>query len=94
MATRASAEPGGYPIHIRPPGRWSGVHLGEIWQHRELLYFLTKRELQIRYKQSILGAGWAVLQPVALALIFALFFGRLAHVPSNGLPSSCSRWPA
>jgi lipopolysaccharide transport system permease protein len=86
MAASTSAEAGAYPIHIRPPGRWSGVRLGEIWEHRELLYFLTKRELQIRYKQSILGAGWAVLQPVALGFIFALFFGRLAGVPSNGLP--------
>jgi lipopolysaccharide transport system permease protein len=86
MATSSSADAGAYPIHVRPPGRWSGVRLGEVWEHRELLYFLTKRELQIRYKQSVLGVGWAVLQPVALGFIFALFFGRLAGVPSNGLP--------
>src|SRR4051794_10644304 len=71
---------------IRPPRGWSGVGLGDIWQYRELLYFLTKRELQIRYKQSFLGVSWAILQPLALAFIFALFFGVLAKVPSQGVP--------
>jgi lipopolysaccharide transport system permease protein len=71
---------------IRPPSRWGGLRLGELWEARELVYFLTKRELQIRYKQSVFGVAWAVLQPVALAVIFALFFGRLADVPSAGLP--------
>jgi lipopolysaccharide transport system permease protein len=73
-------------LEIKPPGRFSGVGLREIWAYRELLYFLTKRELQIRYKQSYLGFGWAILQPVALAFIFALFFGRLAGLSSEGIP--------
>jgi lipopolysaccharide transport system permease protein len=71
---------------IRPPSRWGGLRLGDLWDSRELVYFLTKRELQIRYKQSVFGVAWAVLQPVALAVIFALFFGRLADVPSAGVP--------
>jgi lipopolysaccharide transport system permease protein len=73
-------------LEIRPPGRFSGVGLREIWAYRELLYFLTKRELQIRYKQSYLGFAWAIVQPVALTFIFALFFGRLAGLSSEGVP--------
>jgi lipopolysaccharide transport system permease protein len=71
---------------ILPPRRWEGFAARELWSYRELLYFLTKRELLVRYKQSIFGVSWAVLQPVALAFLFALFFGRLAKVPSEGVP--------
>jgi lipopolysaccharide transport system permease protein len=71
---------------ILPPRRWEGFAASELWSSRELLYFLTKRELQVRYKQSIFGVAWAVLQPVALAFLFALFFGRLAKIPSEGVP--------
>jgi lipopolysaccharide transport system permease protein len=71
---------------IRPPGRWGSLQVREIWEYRELLYFLTKRELQVRYKQSFVGIGWAVLQPLMLTFVFALFFGRLAGVGSEGLP--------
>lgn len=73
---------------IRPPQGWADLGLRELWGYRELLYFLTKREFQIRYKQSLLGVAWAVVQPLALAFIFALFFGKLANVAlppsSNG----------
>jgi lipopolysaccharide transport system permease protein len=75
-----------FELVITPPGRWGNLSLRELWSYRELLYFLTKRELQVRYKQSIFGVSWAVLQPVALAFLFALFFGRLAKVPSEGVP--------
>lgn len=78
--------PAPYELTIRPPGRLESFGLGELWAYRELLYFLTKRELQIRYKQSVFGVGWAVLQPLAYAFIFSLFFGRLAKVPSEGVP--------
>jgi homopolymeric O-antigen transport system permease protein len=71
---------------IKPPSRFGGIGFRELWDYHELLYFLTKRELQIRYKQSLFGVGWAVLQPVALAFIFAVFFGRLAGIGSYGLP--------
>src|SRR3954447_20825986 len=79
-------DPSAHTHTIRPPSGWGGVGLGDLWQYRELLYFLTKRELQVRYKQSIFGVSWAVLQPVAYAFIFALFFGHLAKIPSEGVP--------
>jgi lipopolysaccharide transport system permease protein len=71
---------------IRPPKRWTGLGWAELLSARELLYFLTKRELQVRYKQSIFGVSWAVLQPLVYAFVFALFFGQLANVPSDGFP--------
>jgi lipopolysaccharide transport system permease protein len=74
-------------IVISPPGGWRPVDLRELWTHRELVYFLTKREVQIRYKQSFFGISWAVLQPLVFAFIFALFFGLVLHQqPPNGLP--------
>jgi lipopolysaccharide transport system permease protein len=73
-------------VTITPPSRWGGFGLREIWGARELLYFMTKRELQIRYKQSLFGVSWAILQPLIYAFVFALFFGRLAKVPSEGFP--------
>jgi lipopolysaccharide transport system permease protein len=71
---------------IRPPRRWPGLGLRELAAYRELVYFLTKRELQVRYKQSVFGISWAILQPVAYAFVFAIFFGSLANVPSDGVP--------
>jgi lipopolysaccharide transport system permease protein len=73
-------------IVIRPPAGWGTLGLRELREYRELLYFLTKRELQIRYKQSFFGVSWAILQPVTLAFIFTIFFGVLANVPSEGVP--------
>src|SRR4051794_21203806 len=71
---------------IAPPSKWADLGLRDAWRSRELLYFLVKRELLIRYKQSLLGVSWALLQPLSLAFLFALFFGRLAKVPSDGVP--------
>jgi lipopolysaccharide transport system permease protein len=71
---------------IAPPGRWSSLRLGELWAYRELVYFLTKRELQVRYKQSFFGVSWAILQPLTLAFIFALIFGHIINTPTDGLP--------
>jgi lipopolysaccharide transport system permease protein len=73
-------------VRIEAPRRWTGLGLAELWRSRELLYFMAKRELQIRYKQSVFGVGWAVLQPLLYAFVFALFFGNLANVPSEGVP--------
>jgi lipopolysaccharide transport system permease protein len=75
-----------HDVVIRPPGRWGDLRLSELIAYRELLYFLTKRELQIRYKQSLFGIAWAVLQPLALMAIFSIFFGHLAGIPSEGIP--------
>ena len=65
---------------------WSLGDLAELWAYRELLYFFVWRDLKVRYKQTVLGVAWALLQPVASMLVFWLFFGKLAHVPSDGLP--------
>ena len=73
-------------LRITPPSGWWAVPLGELWNYRELLYFFVWRDIKIRYKQTAIGAAWAVLQPFLTMLIFSLFFGRLAHIPSEGLP--------
>jgi lipopolysaccharide transport system permease protein len=75
-----------HEVVIVPPKRWSGPRLSELWSARELLYFITKRELQIRYRQSFFGVLWVVVQPLALTGVFALFFGGLAKIPSDGVP--------
>jgi len=62
------------------------LDLRSLWEYRELLYFLTWRDIKVRYKQTALGAAWAILQPMATMLIFSLFFGRLVKVPSDGIP--------
>lgn len=71
---------------IRPPESWASLGLRELWEYRELLYFLTWRDIKVRYKQTALGAAWAIIQPVFMMLVFSLFFGRLAKVPSDGIP--------
>jgi len=73
-------------MRITPPSSWWVVPLGELWNYRELLYFFVWRDIKIRYKQTAIGAAWAVLQPFLTMLVFSLFFGRLAHIPSQGLP--------
>jgi lipopolysaccharide transport system permease protein len=73
-------------MRIAPLGRWWALPLGEMWSYRELLYFFVWRDIKIRYKQTAIGAAWAVLQPFLTMLVFSLFFGRLAHIPSEGLP--------
>ena len=71
---------------IRPTKGWVALQLKDLWVYRELLYFLTWRDTKVRYKQTVLGAAWAIIQPLFAMLIFTLFFGRLAHVPSDGIP--------
>lgn len=73
-------------LRITPPSGWWALPLGELWNYRELLYFFVWRDIKIRYKQTAIGAAWAVLQPFLTMLIFSLFFGKLAHIPSEGLP--------
>jgi lipopolysaccharide transport system permease protein len=77
------------PRHrISPPAGGLHINLGELWNYRELLYFFIWRDLKVRYKQTVIGALWAILQPFLTMLVFSLFFGHLAHIPSNGLPHS------
>lgn len=73
-------------LMIRPPSGWASLGLKEVWEYRELLYFLTWRDIKVRYKQTALGAAWVVIQPLMMMLVFTLFFGRLARVPSDGTP--------
>ncbi|MFL6294142.1 MAG: ABC transporter permease [Thermoanaerobaculia bacterium] len=75
------------PVTIIQPSRgWVPARLDEIWEHRELLYFFVWRDVKVRYKQTALGAGWAVLQPLLTMLIFTIFFGRMAGIGSEGVP--------
>src|SRR5262245_16528689 len=67
-------------------GRGTGLRLGELWAYRELLYFLVWRDIKVRYKQTLLGAVWVILQPLLTMIVFTLFFGNLAQVPSDGIP--------
>ena len=73
-------------IRIRPSRGWIALNLRDLWLYRELLYFLTWRDIKVRYKQTVLGAAWAVLQPFFTMVVFSIFFGRLAQVPSDGIP--------
>lgn len=71
---------------IQPSKGWVSLKLHELWEYRELLYFLTWRDIKVRYKQTVLGAAWAILQPFMTMVVFSLFFGNLAQVPSDGVP--------
>jgi len=73
-------------LRIQPSRGWTSLGLRELWAYRELLYFLTWRDIKVRYKQTALGAAWAVIQPFFTMVVFSLFFGRLAHIPSDGIP--------
>ena len=73
-------------IYIKRSRGLVSLRLGELWQYRELLYFLIWRDVKVRYKQTALGVAWAVVQPFFTMVVFSLFFGRLAKVPSDGVP--------
>lgn len=83
----ADAEFGGNAdVVIRPTKGWVPLNLRDLWVYRELLYFLVWRDIKVRYKQTVLGAAWAILQPFLTMVVFSVFFGRLAGVPSDGIP--------
>jgi homopolymeric O-antigen transport system permease protein len=73
-------------VRIEPPRSAFELRLGELWRYRELLYFFVWRDVKIRYKQTVIGVAWVILQPLLTMLVFTLFFGRLAKLPSGGLP--------
>jgi len=73
-------------ITIRPPRGWVPINFGEVWAYRELLYFFTWRDIKLRYKQTLLGAAWAVIRPVLMMVVFSVIFGNLMKVPSEGVP--------
>ena len=82
----AGTAPRAIVIRIEPSRGWVSLRLGELWRYRELLYFLVWRDVKVRYKQTALGAAWAIIQPVMTMVVFSLFFGRLAKMPSDGVP--------
>jgi len=73
-------------VVIEPRKNWIALNLKDIWHYRDLFYILTMRDIKVRYKQTLLGAAWAVIQPLFTMLIFTLFFGKLAAMPSDGIP--------
>jgi lipopolysaccharide transport system permease protein len=73
-------------LRIKPSSGWVSLRLSELWSYRELLYFLIWRDVKVRYKQTALGAAWAIIQPVMGMLVFSLFFGKLAKMASDGIP--------
>jgi lipopolysaccharide transport system permease protein len=73
-------------ILVKPSKGWISLKLGELWEYKELLYFLAWRDIKVRYKQTVLGAAWAIIQPFFTMVVFSLFFGKLAKVPSDGIP--------
>src|SRR5450759_5096826 len=73
-------------VRIEPPRGWLELRLHEVWQYRELLYFFVWRDVKVRYKQTVIGIAWVVLQPLMTMGVFTIFFGRLAKLPSDGLP--------
>jgi lipopolysaccharide transport system permease protein len=73
-------------IRLQRSDGWRALDLQEIWRYRELLYFLSWRDIKVRYKQTALGALWAILQPFLTMVVFSLFFGKLAKMPSDGIP--------
>jgi lipopolysaccharide transport system permease protein len=73
-------------LRIHPSRGWVSLKLGELWAYRELVYFLIWRDIKVRYKQTALGASWAIIQPFSTMVVFSLFFGKLAKMPSDGIP--------
>ena len=89
MTTAEAALPRGEPVPtiiIRPPRKWVPIDFKELWQYHELLYFFTWRDVKVRYKQTGLGFAWAIIQPLFMMVVFSVFFGRLAGIPSEGVP--------
>jgi len=86
MIASSELEPIPAEIVIEPSRGWIPVNLREVWAYRELLYFLTWRDVKVRYKQTLIGAAWAIIQPFFTMVVFSVFFGYLAKVPSDGIP--------
>ena len=84
VTTNVSTSPASYTI--APSRSWVALRLGELWAYRELLYSLVWREIKVRYKQTALGMGWAIIQPFLTMVVFSVFFGKLAGIPSDGVP--------
>ncbi len=86
MSSVVASEPEIPTIVIRPSKGWISLRLHDLWDYRELLYFLVWRDIKVRYKQTVLGAAWAIIQPFFSMVVFSIFFGKLAKMPSDGIP--------
>jgi len=88
MSTPSSRSPiASSPITVIKPGKgWVPLHLRDLWNYRELLYFLVWRDIKVLYKQTVIGAFWAILQPFLTMIVFTIFFGKIAKIPSEGIP--------
>ncbi len=86
LPSRLELTPAPIVTRICPPQGWQLINFGELWQFRDLIYFLTWRDVKVRYKQTLLGAAWAILQPLLMMVVFTIFFGRMAGVSSGDLP--------
>ncbi len=73
-------------IHIDPPAGWPHLQLRELWEYRDLAYLLVWRDIKVRYKQTVIGAAWAILQPFLAMVVFSVVFGQLARLPTDGIP--------
>ncbi len=73
-------------IYLRPSRGWSALNLRDLWRYRELTYFLTWRDIKVRYKQTVLGAGWAIIQPLVNMVVLSIIFGNFANMPTDGIP--------
>lgn len=85
---KSTAEVVGQPpiVVIQPTSGWKPINLSELWQHRELLYFFTWRDIKVRYKQTAIGGAWAILQPLLMMIVFSLLFGKIARLSSGDIP--------
>ncbi len=73
-------------IRIEPTTGWISLKLKEVWDYRELMYFLIWRDIKVRYKQTVLGGAWAIIQPLFTMVVFTIVFGKIAKIPSDGIP--------
>src|SRR5512135_1226624 len=73
-------------LRIQPTKGWTSLRLFDIWEHRELVGIFVWRDLKVRYRQTVIGASWAIVQPFLTMVLFSVFFGRLAGMPSEGIP--------
>ena len=83
---KSTISPAEETLVLRPSSGWAALRLGDVWRYRELLFFLTLRDVKVRYKQTVLGIGWVVIQPIVAMVVFSAIFGQFAHLPSQGIP--------
>ena len=83
---KSTISPAEETLVLRPSSGWAALRLGDVWRYRELLFFLTLRDVKVRYKQTLLGIGWVVIQPIVAMVVFSAIFGQFAHLPSQGIP--------